>query len=90
MEVAGAIINISAHSASSTWLFQDGLLFFWVVNSEKTSLLETVDNVKGVTNFFDEGVITTLTLQLSFISCRINKGILYAAIPPEIPTKIFF
>jgi hypothetical protein len=24
------------------------------------------------------------------ISFRINKGILYAAIPPEIPTKIFF
>ena len=90
LEVAGAIIKISAHSASSTWLFQDGLLFFCEVNSEKTSLLETVDKVKGVTKSFEEGVITTLTLQSSLISCLINKGILYAAIPPETPNKIFF
>jgi hypothetical protein len=49
-----------------------------------------VDKVKGVTNSFDDGVITTLTLEFSLVSCLINKGILYAAIPPETPIKIFF
>ena len=67
---------MSAHSASSTWLFQVGLLFFAVVNSEKTSFFETVDKVSGVTNSFDEGVITTFTFDLSLTSCLINKGIL--------------
>ena len=76
LDVAGAIIKISAHSASSTWLFQVGLLFFSVVNSEKTSFFETVERVRGVTNSLDEGVITTFTLDLSLTSCLINKGIL--------------
>ena len=58
--------------------------------SEKTSFFETVDRVRGVTNSFDDGVMTTFTFELRLISFLINSGILYAAIPPETPIRIFF
>ena len=57
---------------------------------DKTGLLETVDKVRDVTKSFDEGVMTTLTSEPFLINSLTISGDLYAAIPPEIPIKIFF
>ena len=53
-----------------------------------TGLFERADKTSGLTKSIDEGVIMHLTSAPFFFSNRIRNGILYAAIPPLIPTII--
>ena len=87
LAVAGATSNISPQSACDMCL---GLKSDIGSNtSEYTLLRETVCNVTVVTNSKALSVAMTLTSACSAISCRISSGHLYAAMPPEIPSKIF-
>ena len=73
-DVAGAIINKSAHKPKSTWLFQTAFLFFLSKNSDKTGLFDNVDKVSGVTKSFADGVIITWTLA-PFLIKSLSKNI---------------
>jgi hypothetical protein len=50
---------------------------------------ERVDNVNGVTKSIEAGVMTTCTCAPAFIRSLTNEAVLYAAIPPETPSKTF-
>jgi hypothetical protein len=54
-----------------------------------TSFLDKTDKVSGDTNFVADGVIITRTSAPALINNLTRLHILYAAIPPDIPTNIF-
>ena len=66
-----------------------GLSFSSLVNEDNTSFLDSVERVNGLTKFFEFGVITILTEDFNLIKSLTRIGILYAAIPPDIPIKTF-
>ena len=72
--VAGAMINKFAQRPNSTWLFHWAFSSSSFVNEEKTSFFESVESVKGVTNSFADGVITTFTLAPLFTSNRTKNA----------------
>ena len=66
-----------------------GLSFSSLVNEDSTSFLDSVERVNGLTKFFEFGVITILTEDFNLIKSLTRIGILYAAIPPDIPINTF-
>ena len=83
--LAGAITKISASSAKDIC---PGLYSSISKFSTYTSLSDNVCKVNFVTKFKADGVNITLTFAPAFLYKRISEHILYAAIPPVIPTKI--
>ena len=53
-----------------------------------TGSFDKADSTSGLIKSMDEGVMMHLTSAPIFLRCRIKNGILYAAIPPLIPTII--
>ena len=95
--IAGAIVTIEGTNYSAITNISASVsaicsgLYSLISNcSEKTSLFESVCRVNFVTNFRAFGVTTTLTFAPAFLYKRISEQILYAAIPPVIPIKMFF
>src|SRR5574344_780370 len=88
LAVQGAISMASAHSPSVTWLCHVPS------RCEKKSLMTGLDvradNVIGVINSLPAGVMTTCTSAPFFISNRMIRHALYAAMLPLIPHTIFF
>src|SRR5215813_8389194 len=84
---AGAMINISAHEASSTWLSHSPVLAS--KPSTLTGFFDKTDKVRGVIKSQAEGVITTFTCAPSLMRRRVSKADLYAAMLPVMPRRIF-
>ena len=66
-----------------------GLSLSSLVNEDKTSFFDSVERVSGLTKSLALGVITILIEHFNLNKSRTKSGILYAAIPPEIPINIF-
>ena len=60
------------------------------MSDESTGFFETVDKVNGVTKLHASLVAMIFTLAPNLTSCLVNSGVLYAAILPVIPNKMFF
>ena len=85
--VAGAITTKSAHFANSICPIANSA---WGSSKEvETALPEIACSVSGVTKASAAGVIATRTSALAVFSKRISSIVLYAAMPPVMPIRIF-
>src|SRR5512147_671576 len=84
--VAGAMRRTSADSARRMWPISDSSVRS---NRERaTGCLESVCNVRGVTNSSAARERITRTLAPALSSARTRSGALYAAMPPVTPRRI--